>query len=161
MITDVNQGRFGDLVPGFEIMFGEDVFSEGMYYSTICREEVPPDSYETARLLAAELPSQLRDHYVSPMMFRICDIWDSGLAEPIEKEPVYSSIPTLVLTGQYDPITPPAYNRTIAETLSNSFFYEIPGIGHGAMRGSTCALEIGLQFLENPTRRPDAACLSN
>jgi pimeloyl-ACP methyl ester carboxylesterase len=140
-------------------MFGEDDFSGGMYYSIICREEVPADSYETALELAADLPSQIQDHYVSPAMTTICETWESGLVMPTGKEPVVSSIPALVLTGQYDPITPPSYNRVVAETLENSFFYEIHGIGHGAMRGNVCALEIGLQFLDDPTTEPDASCI--
>jgi pimeloyl-ACP methyl ester carboxylesterase len=92
-------------------------------------------------------------------MFAICEAWASGGISPDSKQPIYSSIPTLVLTGQYDPITPPPYNQLVASTLSDSFFYEIPGIGHGAMRGSECALEIGLQFLDDPTIEPDDSCI--
>jgi pimeloyl-ACP methyl ester carboxylesterase len=78
---------------------------------------------------------------------------------PIEKEPVVSNLPALVLTGQYDPITPPPYNKQVADSLSNSYFFEIPGIGHGAMRGDDCALAIALQFLDDPSQKPDASCL--
>jgi pimeloyl-ACP methyl ester carboxylesterase len=159
MITVADEGNLSTLSHAFEVMFAEDDFSEGMYYSVICREEVPAGSYETARALAADLPEQLQDHYVSPSMFSICETWDSGGIRPGEKDPIESSIPALVLTGQYDPITPPAYNWILAQTLSNSFYFEIPGIGHGAMRGSDCALEIGLQFLDDPTTEPDASCL--
>jgi pimeloyl-ACP methyl ester carboxylesterase len=141
-------------------MFAEDDFSEGMYYSVICQEEVPAGSDETARALAAELPPQIQEHYASTSMFAICEARKFGFDEPTEKKPLVSSIPVLVLTGQYDPITPPAYNWVIAETLGNSFYYEIPGIGHGAMRGSECALEIGLQFLDDPSSEPDASCIN-
>jgi pimeloyl-ACP methyl ester carboxylesterase len=79
--------------------------------------------------------------------------------DPAEKEPVVSNLPTLVLTGQYDPITPPPYNKQVADALSNSYFFEIPGIGHGAMRGDECALDIALQFLDDPSSEPDASCL--
>lgn len=159
MITIADRGDLQDLASAFEVMFADSNFSEGMYYSVLCREEVPFDSYETARSLTADLQSQIQDHYVTPSMFNICDAWESGQIDPEKKEPVNSDIPALVLTGQYDPITPPSYNRIIAETLSNSFFYEIPGIGHGAMRGNKCALDIGLQFLDDPTSEPDASCL--
>lgn len=160
MLTIADQDNLSDLAPAFEIMFAEDNFSEGMYYSIFCREEVSSDTQEVASALAADLPEQIRAHYMSPALPAICEMWEVGKEEASEKEPVVSDIPVLVLTGQYDPITPPAYNKTIAETLSNSFFYEIPGIGHGAMRGSACALDIGLQFLENPTTEPDASCVN-
>ena len=159
MITVADEGNLSYLSPAFEVMFAEDDFSEGMYYSIICREEVPEGSYEIARALAADLPEQIRDHYVTPSMFAICEVWNSGETQPVDKDPIVSDIPALVLSGKYDPITPPPYNRIVAQTLSNSFFYEIPGIGHGAMRGSDCALAIGLQFLDDPTTEPDASCL--
>ena len=159
MITTADEGELNELIPAFEIMFTEDTLSEGMYYSVICREEVPSNSYQAARQRAADLPPQIQDHYVSPVLFTVCETWASGQAGSAEKETVVSDIPVLVLTGQYDPITPPPYNRQIADFLTNSFFYEIPGIGHGAMRGDECALEIALQFLDDPAGEPDSSCL--
>ncbi len=159
MITTVDKGELSDLIPAFETMFTEDNLSEGMYYSIICREEVPPNSLITAQELAADLPSQIQDHYVSPVLYAVCETWSSGQADTAEKEVFFSDLPALVLTGQLDPITPPPYNDQIADTLTNSYFYEIPGIGHGAMRGDECALEIALQFLDDPTSEPEDSCL--
>ncbi len=42
---------------------------------------------------------------------------------------------------------------------SASFFYEFPGAGHDVIHSHGCALQIGLQFLDDPTIEPDAACL--
>ena len=76
----------------------------------------------------------------------------------IEKEPVVSRIPTLVLTGQYDPITPPAWGQLAAETLGNSFYYEFPGFGHGVSFDGPCGLDIVLEFLSDPSKEPDSSC---
>ena len=65
------------------------------------------------------------------------------------------------LSGQYDPITPPAWGQLAAETLSHSFFYEFPGIGHGVMRSNQCGLEIGLAFLDDPAAEPDTSCIDD
>jgi hypothetical protein len=62
---------------------------------------------------------------------------------------------------EYDPVTPPDWGRLAAETLDNSFFYELPGIGHGAMCSNKCGLELSLQFLADPTAAPDASCVSD
>jgi pimeloyl-ACP methyl ester carboxylesterase len=159
MITIADEGNLNELKPSFEIMFSESTTSQGMYYSIICREEVPPNSYQAAHELAADLPSQIQENYVSKVLFTLCESWTSGQVDPAEKKPVVSNLPTLVLTGQYDPITPPPYNKQVADSLSNSYFFEIPGIGHGAMRGDECALEIALQFLDDPGSEPDASCL--
>jgi pimeloyl-ACP methyl ester carboxylesterase len=159
MITTADEGKLNELKPSFEIMFSESTTSTGMYYSVICREEVPPNPYQTAQELAADLPSQIQENYVSDVLFKLCESWSSGQVDPATKEPVISNLPALVLTGQYDPITPPPYNKQVADALSNSYFFEIPGIGHGAMRGDDCALDIALQFLDDPGSEPDASCL--
>lgn len=90
----------------------------------------------------------------------ICEAWDVGVADPIENQPVSSDVPTLIFAGRYDPITPPAWGSLAAETLSHSYFYEFPAIGHGVVRANECALEIGLQFLADPLLEPDSACLA-
>ncbi|NIT65351.1 MAG: alpha/beta hydrolase, partial [Gemmatimonadetes bacterium] len=60
-----------------------------------------------------------------------CELWQSGAADPVENQAVSSDIPTLVLGGEFDPITPPQYGRQAAATLPNSFFFQYPGLGHG------------------------------
>jgi pimeloyl-ACP methyl ester carboxylesterase len=93
------------------------------------------------------------------MSINICRGWDSGLVEPWEYEPLVSSIPALILHGELDPIMAPSYGHDTSKTLSNHFIYEFPNLGHGVMRGSDCALQIGLQFLDDPTTTPDASCM--
>jgi pimeloyl-ACP methyl ester carboxylesterase len=43
---------------------------------------------------------------------------------------VRSPVPTLLLTGRFDPVAPPSEGRRAAATLSRSFFLEFPGVGH-------------------------------
>jgi pimeloyl-ACP methyl ester carboxylesterase len=91
--------------------------------------------------------------------FTLCESWQSGQADPIENTAVVSDIPALIFAGQFDPVTPPEWGQLAAETLSNHFFYEFPGLGHGIMRSNECGLEIGLQFIEDPTSEPDVSCI--
>ena len=91
----------------------------------------------------------------------ICDMWGAEEADPIENEPVWSDIPTLILAGEYDPIAPPAWGALAAETLGNSFYYEFPGVGHGvSVSGEGCPLSVALAFLDDPTAEPDTSCLA-
>ena len=122
---------------------------------------MPFQSPAEASARASDLPPQLLafDFYAPSFVFGLCESWESGVAAAIEDQPVVSDIPALVLAGQYDPVTPPDWSRLAAETLSNSFFYELRGIGHGAIRSNACALEIGLQFLDDPTTEPDTSCI--
>jgi pimeloyl-ACP methyl ester carboxylesterase len=81
---------------------------------------------------------------------------------PPEKEMRLSSdVPALIFAGHFDPITPPEWGQLAARTLSRSFFYEFPNLGHGVMDSNRCALEIGLQFLDDPTTEPDTSCMDD
>jgi len=72
---------------------------------------------------------------------------------------VTSDIPTLILAGEGDPITPPAWGQMTAGHLSRATFYEFRGQGHWVTRSSRCALSITLAFWNDPSVAPDAACL--
>ena len=91
-------------------------------------------------------------------MLQICEIWPVEEAEPWVKEPLVSDIPTLLLTGEFDPVTPPEYGQLVAGYLTNSYFFEFPGIGHNVIVASACARSISGAFLDDPTRAPEAAC---
>jgi hypothetical protein len=60
---------------------------------------------------------------------------------------VTSSIPTLVLSGELDPVTPPSWGEEAAATLSNSLHIVMPGTGHTA-GGTGCGQRIMRQFIE-------------
>ena len=72
--------------------------------------------------------------------------------------PVESEIPSLVLAGSYDPITPPAGTRGVAERLPNSTFLLVDPLGHGVTGFNRCIEDIELAFLDNPTGQLDIRC---
>jgi hypothetical protein len=72
---------------------------------------------------------------------------------------VHSDVPTLVLEGTFDPITPPAYGQLAARMLPHSFYVEFPDRGHSVLRDD-CADAMALKFLANPAAPPDTRCLS-
>ena len=133
----------------------------GFEWSMMCNEEVPFESYELGREIAADLPPQIAEYFDSYYEFTLCPSWQSGQADPVENSAVVSDIPALILAGQYDHVTPPEWSRLAAETLSNHFYYEFLGLSHGIMRSNACGLEIGLQFLDDPTTEPDSSCLDD
>jgi hypothetical protein len=90
----------------------------------------------------------------------VCDVWGAGKAASIENQPISSAIPALVMAGEYDPVTPPAWAKRAAQTLPNSFYFEYPGIGHGASFDSGCAEDMVIAFINNPTKSPDQACIA-
>jgi pimeloyl-ACP methyl ester carboxylesterase len=78
----------------------------------------------------------------------------------IELVPVESNIPVLILSGEFDPVTPLEYGRAVSEHLPNSFVFEFPGMGHWINNsGHACEEAIISDFLADPHRRPDAGCI--
>jgi hypothetical protein len=90
----------------------------------------------------------------------ICNLWKVKTLDSKVDNPIVSSIPTLILSGYFDPITPPSYGETVAQTLSKRFVFVVPTGGHGQAFESECLDNIILSFLEDPSRAPDASCLN-
>ncbi len=67
---------------------------------------------------------------VSEMFFGFCKGFPHGRVEPSFFEPTTSAIPTLVLSGSLDPVTPPSQGELAAKTLSNSKQVVVEGMGH-------------------------------
>lgn len=135
-------------------------FSIGMYYSVRCNEEVV---FETPEQLAAaddNFPKQ-RGLFDPGSYTPICNAWQAGAAPTVENEPVKSDIPTLVMSGQYDPVTPPTDAKKVADTLGRSFYVNFPGYGHGVSIDGDCALGVTQQFFDDPTKQPDAGCIDD
>jgi pimeloyl-ACP methyl ester carboxylesterase len=86
--------------------------------------------------------------------------WHVSKVPTAQKLAVTSSIPTLVLNGEYDPITPPDLGKLAARTLRGAYSYTFPDVGHGAYLSAACPHSIAVAFLANPTRRPNTSCIS-
>lgn len=136
----------------------------GMYYAVQCSEEIhftDPDAF-------GPLPEQFprlrgyiaRNVELNGELLEVCAGWETRPPHPVENEAVHNGLPALVLAGEYDPITPPAWAELAAATLPNSFSYTMPGVGHGVIRSSECGMTIARSFLTNPTTVPDAACIA-
>jgi pimeloyl-ACP methyl ester carboxylesterase len=139
--------------------YGSDVMSEGAYLSFVCSENVPFTDLSTLEAEAARYPAYNAGGIVGYQDVMMCPHWPVGAVAVHEREPVTSAIPTLLLSGDLDPVTPPAFADRAAQSLSNSFNFVIPGAGHTPLTHSSCANEIAEEFLNNPQRQPAAACL--
>ena len=72
---------------------------------------------------------------------------------------VTSSIPTLIFSGEYDPVCPPLFADITSKTLDNSTVIIVPSASHAAMYADDCTKAIGAAFYLNPTVKPNVECL--
>ncbi len=141
-----------------------DATSRGMTFSVLCTEDLIGRTPEDLLNTIAALPQQLvgtasSEAVVEYGNFGICGNWPVQEADTWVKEPVVRDIPTLILGGEFDPVTPPEYGRLVAENLSHSYFFEFPGVGHFII-SDECARSIAGNFFDDPTRSPDASCVA-
>ena len=126
-------------------------------YSVECYEQAPLLSAETAAAVQARHP--LLPDLASPSLVAVCDAWHSERADPaLLRQPVAVDIPTLVVAGEFDPITPPGHGRRVAAALPHSQYFEVRGAGHGALR-SPCPRRLAVAFLNSPEQTLDTSCL--
>ena len=134
------------------------------YFSVQCSEEfrfLPENSFENFAIQYPDLQDYiLRRPEIGDSLFTTCENWAMSPLNEVENEPVHSDIPTLVLAGEYDPITPPHWAQETARTLTNHYFYEARGIGHGVTRSTNCGMDIAVEFINNPMEEPNSDCLA-
>ncbi|HSN16710.1 MAG TPA: alpha/beta hydrolase [Gammaproteobacteria bacterium] len=134
-------------------------FAQGMSASVVCTEDAPfiPADPEQGK--------HLQDTYLGPssmdILVKSCDVWPRGVMAPDFKQPVVSAKPVLLLSGEDDPITPPADAEHASQTLSNSLSLVTPGQGHGNIfRG--CIPRIAADFVDAGTVKGlDTACVKD
>jgi len=67
-----------------------------------------------------------------------------------------------LLSGRFDPITPPSFAAAAAETLPNGFNYVDPASAHGVALGVLpCGGRVLADFLNEPTEAPNTGCFDN
>jgi pimeloyl-ACP methyl ester carboxylesterase len=120
----------GDYAPLFAaaLLVGGDVaeqMSGALHYSVTCAEDVPRVDESDRRRLAAT-----RAAAFASKVLAVCEIWPRGRQPADATAPLVSGIPTLLISGGLDPVTPPAYAEEVARTLSNHRHVVAAGYGH-------------------------------
>lgn len=135
-------------------------FVWGMRYSVWCADEMP---FQIESRIASNRTryARLKGFGIQKNFADICRIWDVPESPLVESKPVISDIPTLVLSGSFDPNTPPEWGILVSENLTNSYFFEFPDIGHLINFNSSCGIKMIGEFLKKPTSEPDAGCIKN
>ena len=164
LVEQVDKGKAELLCPWvynkWETLLKSDQWSWGFYFSILCQESLPAADPQVMATQAAAFP-ELDGYVRHGTEISICEAWGLDPAPPLIAGPVESDIPTLILAGAYDPITPPAWGKAAAGTLSHSFYHEFPASGHNITNDNPCAEEMMAAFLRDPAADPDTSCLAD
>jgi pimeloyl-ACP methyl ester carboxylesterase len=139
------------------LQLDNDDHAIGMYTAVVCTERGDSDpsviraSGFNPRLVRTELKG-------AQEMVGVCKDWKVELLPREVLEPVKSDVPTLLLSGDFDPITPPNFAKQIAPGLSRAQLVTFPRGAHGQAFDSPCANSIIESFLNNPTAPVNSSC---
>lgn len=130
--------------------------SLGMRYSVVCAEDAPRVNDE---IIARETRGTFAGATLAKAFLKPCDFWPRGQIRDDYYAPFASEAPTLILSGEFDPVTPPVWGEQIARQWRNTRHVVVPGIGHGAAtRG--CVMRMVRRFLnEGNPRSVDPGCV--
>ncbi|HET7932024.1 MAG TPA: alpha/beta fold hydrolase [Rhodanobacteraceae bacterium] len=125
----------------------------GMQMSVMCAEDAPfltprPQDDDT---LLGQMPIKRIE--------AACSVWPRGAMPKDFHQPFKSSIPTLILSGERDPVTPPRFAQEVLKGLSNGRVLELKGMGHGEL-AIGCMPKLVNEFIDKlDPKTLDATCL--
>ena len=155
----VDQAHAGDFAGVLALgASGGPQLSLGMFFSVICAEDMPWFAGDQPRTAP---PGAFLDDTNFKQWTAVCGFWPRGTVPDDYREPVRSATPTLVLSGELDPVTPPRWGGKALEGLTNARHLVVPGVAHGTT-GRGCIPSLVADFIRQGTSEGlDATCIEN
>ncbi len=126
--------------------------NRGMQWSVICSEDA-------GRYKEAQGGDRLLGPNVARMFFAACSVWPHDKADASANAPLQGDTPTLLLSGELDPVTPPRYAQQVLKGLANGRALVARGQGHGTINAG-CMPRLMGQFVDSTDAKAlDASCL--
>ena len=114
----------------------ESGIPKGVYLSIVCSENMHFDP--------AALPAATAGTFIGGLRVgrdvSACREWPRGWLPQDFWTPVKSNVPTLVLNGALDHVTPPRYGERVERTLTNARHFVLPNRGHNDTDPCVCGM---------------------
>jgi pimeloyl-ACP methyl ester carboxylesterase/membrane protease YdiL (CAAX protease family) len=152
LIHTAAQGDLRPLAAQYAIAQKQDVgIYSGLFYAVVCSEDMPflAPGEETGDYYAVDALKEMR---------AICSVYPSNPQPQGERVFPTLPIPTLILSGEDDPVTPPSNGEAAAKYLPNSKQIVAAGMGHGNSTVGCIPNLIRQLFDEGSVAGIDASC---
>ena len=137
--------------------------SNGMYLTVTCAEDIPWVKRNEGESERFSQTTFLGDYRLQQQR-EACALWPRATVESDYFKPVRSDVPVLILTGEWDPVTPPANGDFAARSFPNSLHVVVPHGAHGlgGLDGLDCIERLITAFVEGGTIKGlDTSCVKN
>ena len=105
----------------------------GMHLSVLCPEDV---NVLTDAQVAAETKGTRIGSYIVNEYRTACRMWPKAAVAADFRTPVTARVPVLLVSGKYDPVTPPEFGDRIVKSLPLGRHVVVATSGHGS--ASSC-----------------------
>lgn len=133
--------------------------SNGLYLSITCAEDLPWIKPGEGERFAAN--TFLGDYRLRQQR-EACALWPRATIPVDYSGPTSATAPVLILTGEWDPVTPPSNAEGVARHLTNSLNIVVPHGAHGlgGLEGIDCLERLTTEFVDRGTaKRLDTSCV--
>ncbi len=138
------QRDYRGLIASIEAFASAVQLSTGMFLSIVCAEDLP-------RISPAEIERETAGTFLgSGWLSRLrqqCAVWSVPALPDSHFEPIGGQVPSLLLSGNLDPVTPPRWGELIVERLTPARHIVVPGGGHG-VSALGCVPRLIKEFLD-------------
>lgn len=155
-VNEAAQGNYAPLMGQSQLLTGDlsESMNGGMQLSVLCTEDA-----SLLKPRPQDADTLLGDQLIEGSMAE-CKVWPHG---PMPKDfhaPFKSSIPTLLISGERDPVTPPRYATEVLTGLSDGRSLVVNGMGHAESINAGCMPHLVEQFVDiRQPKKLDAQCL--
>jgi len=157
----IHQAFLGNYQPLIGLMArteDEQLVYTGLLFNIVCNEDIPRVS-EADRAADANNNFDGKDSHSAWDM--VCPFFPEYRPSEDFYQSVTADIPTLILSGNLDPVTPPSNGEYSAKSLPNSHHIIVENASH-TVAMSTCASDIINEFLTSKTPKAlDESCLKD
>jgi len=157
----IHQAFLGNYQPLTGLMArteGEQLVYTGLLFNIVCNEDMPRVSLQDK---AADANNNFDGKDSQLAWDMVCPFFPEYRPIDAFYQSITASIPTLILSGNLDPVTPPSNGAYPAKTLPNSHHIIVENASH-TVAMSTCANVIINEFLTSKAPKAlDESCLQD
>ena len=125
-------------------VLGGERLAAGFFLSVTCTEDVPFLSKDAD----ARAAGTFGGNYRLEQQRAACKEWTRGAVSSAHREPAKSTLPALLMSGEFDPVTPPSGADEVVRNLSKGRHVVIRNNGHPIGNAEKCIGVMIGQFLD-------------
>jgi len=132
-----------------------DRLAAGFFLSVSCTEDIPFLPKDTASLVTGTFGGDYR----LKQQIGACTVWPNGTLSSGHRTVTKSIIPTLLMSGEFDPVTPPSGAEEVLKGLSRGLHVVVRNNGHPIGSAEQCIGNMIKSFIDKgEVKQLDTSC---